>query len=277
MHLHAEGRMTERTLLLVDDEENILASLARLLRRDGYQILRAGSGKMGLEILAQNEVGVVVSDQRMPEMNGVEFLSQVKELYPDTVRIVLSGYTDLNSVTDAINKGAIYKFLTKPWDDELLRQNIAKAFQHFEMSQENERLRREIQDANEELSRLNHELERRVEEKARELMLNMSVLQVSQEVLEHLPMAVVGVDANGMIAIANLMANQLFGDGGGSLLGDAAAARIPPALLPCATGGGEQCVRKNFVLPDGRKAHHWCHVMGAHSRASGKVLVVVPE
>ncbi|MFH1495300.1 MAG: response regulator, partial [Pseudomonadota bacterium] len=103
----------ERTILLVDDEANILSALTRLLRPQGYRILRAGSGREGLELLAQNEVGVIVSDQRMPEMTGVEFLHQVRELYPDTVRIVLSGYTELNSITDAINRGAIYKFLTK--------------------------------------------------------------------------------------------------------------------------------------------------------------------
>ena len=80
------------------------------------------------ELLAKHDVQVILSDQRMPEMSGTEFLSLVKDLYPDTIRIVLSGYTDLKSVTDAINQGAIYKFLTKPWDDEQLRQNNNQAF-----------------------------------------------------------------------------------------------------------------------------------------------------
>ena len=103
-----------RTLLIVDDEENIIRSLVRLLRRDGYHILTATSGYDGLKTLEDNTVGVVISDQRMPQMTGVEFLSKVKGLYPDTIRIVLSGYTDLNSITNAINQGAIYKFFTKP-------------------------------------------------------------------------------------------------------------------------------------------------------------------
>src|SRR4030067_2689223 len=124
----------QRTLLLVDDEEDISAALACLLRPDGYTILRARSGKEGLELLAQHhEVGVIVSDQRMPEMTGVEFLSRAKKLYPKTVRMVLSGYADLNSVTDAINRGAIYKFLTKPWDNETLCANILEAFIHHEL------------------------------------------------------------------------------------------------------------------------------------------------
>ncbi len=141
----------ERTLLLVDDEEGIIASLFRLLRRDGYTILRANSGQEGLALLAQHKVGVIISDQRMPGMTGTEFLGKVKELYPDTVRIVLSGYTELNSVTDAINRGAIYKFLTKPWEDDLLRANVEEAFHRYEMKMENARLAGELREANEEL------------------------------------------------------------------------------------------------------------------------------
>ena len=125
----------ERTLLLVDDEQNILSALSRLFRRDGYQILTATSGREGLLLLAKNKVGVVLSDQRMPEMNGSEFLSRVRELYPDTIRIVLSGYTDLATVIGAVNRGAIYRFLTKPWDDDLLREHIREAFRHQNAAQ----------------------------------------------------------------------------------------------------------------------------------------------
>lgn len=137
-HTLPEG--IERVLLLVDDEESILSSLRRMLRRDGYRILTASSGASALDILAHEPVGVILSDQRMPGMTGTEFLSVVKERYPDTVRMVLSGYTELNSIADAINHGAIYKFLTKPWDDELLRGHVAEAFQRFEMKAENQRL-----------------------------------------------------------------------------------------------------------------------------------------
>ncbi|WP_313026121.1 EAL domain-containing protein [Pseudomonas lopnurensis] len=130
--------VTEQTLLLLDDEQNILKALARLLRREGYRILTATNAKDAFALLATHDVQVILSDQRMPEMNGTEFLSRVKEIYPDTVRLVLSGYTDLNSVTDAINRGAIYKFLTKPWDDDQLRQDIAQAFREQLFSQHKE-------------------------------------------------------------------------------------------------------------------------------------------
>jgi EAL domain-containing protein (putative c-di-GMP-specific phosphodiesterase class I)/CheY-like chemotaxis protein len=131
------GKEQEQTLLLLDDEENILRALARLLRRDGYKILMATRAQDAFELLAKHDVQVILSDQRMPEMSGTEFLSLVKDLYPDTIRIVLSGYTDLKSVTDAINQGAIYKFLTKPWDDEQLRQNINQAFREHHTAHKN--------------------------------------------------------------------------------------------------------------------------------------------
>ena len=132
---HAATRA--RTLLLLDDEANILTSLKRLLRREGYTILIANNSTEAFELLAAHPVGVVVSDQRMPDMTGTEFLSRVKELYPDTVRMVLSGYTDLQSVIEAINEGSIYRFLTKPWDDDQLRSTLREAFLQQEMVQEN--------------------------------------------------------------------------------------------------------------------------------------------
>lgn len=121
-------RESAQTLLLVDDEPNILSSLSRLLRREGYTILTAVSPLVAFDLLARHPVQVVISDQRMPEMSGTEFLSRVRQLYPNTVRLVLTGYTDLESVTGAINQGAIYKFLTKPWDDDQLREQIREAF-----------------------------------------------------------------------------------------------------------------------------------------------------
>ena len=126
------GSRNDKTLLLVDDEENVLNSLVRLFRRDGYRILAVSSVSEALSLLATNEIQVILSDQRMSEMSGTEFLSQVKMLYPDTVRIVLSGYADLATVTEAINRGAIYRFLTKPWNDAELREHIQQAFRTYE-------------------------------------------------------------------------------------------------------------------------------------------------
>jgi len=120
-----------QTLLLVDDDVNVLSSLHRLFRRDGYRILTAVSPAEGFELLALYPVQVIVCDQRMPILSGTEFLSKVKEMYPDTIRIILSGYTGLEAVLDSINRGAIYRFYTKPWDDTQLRDNIRLAFHHY--------------------------------------------------------------------------------------------------------------------------------------------------
>jgi len=123
----------KQTLLLLDDEPNVLSSLMRLLRRDGYQILPAHNAQEAFSLLATHEVQVVVSDQRMPEMSGTDFLSRVRKLYPGTVRIILSGYAELESVLNAINRGEIYRFYTKPWDDQALRDNIRDAFRYHEL------------------------------------------------------------------------------------------------------------------------------------------------
>jgi diguanylate cyclase (GGDEF)-like protein/PAS domain S-box-containing protein len=121
----------EHTLLIVDDEANIRQALVRTLRREGYHILLASGPVEAFKVLAEHPVGVILSDQRMPDMPGIDFLNRVKDLYPHTVRIMLSGYTDLDSVTNAINRGAIYRFLTKPWEDDLLRQHLREAFHHY--------------------------------------------------------------------------------------------------------------------------------------------------
>ena len=131
MALPAARSDEERTLLVVDNEPGVLAALTRLLRRDGYRILTASTGREALELLSENAVQVIVSDQRMPGMSGTEFLGIVRQLHPDTVRIVLSGYTDLEVVTDAVNRGAVFKFLTKPWDDAQLREQVRDAFRRY--------------------------------------------------------------------------------------------------------------------------------------------------
>lgn len=126
----AQRHAQVQTLLLVDDDPSVSAALQRMLRRDGYRVLRAGSGAEGLSMLALNDVQVVISDQRMPGMMGIEFLSRVKQIHPDTIRIMLSGYTAVDSIIEAINSGAVFRFHTKPWDEDALRTSIAEAFRY---------------------------------------------------------------------------------------------------------------------------------------------------
>jgi response regulator RpfG family c-di-GMP phosphodiesterase len=105
------------TLLLVDDEPSILSALRRLFRPCGYRILTSESGAGGLELLAKEDVDLVISDMRMPEMDGAQFLEQVRTGWPRIIRILLTGYADITSTVNAINKGEIYRYVSKPWDD----------------------------------------------------------------------------------------------------------------------------------------------------------------
>lgn len=260
----------ERTLLLVDDEDNIRRSLTRVLRCDGYNILQANGGRQGLELLeAHPAIGVILSDQRMPEMTGIEFLSHARQLRADTVRMVLSGYTDLKTVTDAINQGEIYKFLTKPWEDALLRRNINDAFEHYELRFENERLARELR-------HINEELEQRVELKTREMLINSHALTISQEVLEHLPAAVLGIDTDGLLVVANHQAGSLLTQNNGSLIGQAAKDILPKAVYEQI----EDCLQGKKPIPIdiqlgkiALRVH--CDCMGQTSLSQGVIAVMI--
>jgi EAL domain-containing protein (putative c-di-GMP-specific phosphodiesterase class I)/CheY-like chemotaxis protein len=127
----AEAEGSKGTLLIVDDEPSNLIALNVLFRHEGYRVLTASNGREGLDLLALNTVQVIISDQRMPGMSGAEFLDVVKDLYPDTIRIILSACTDLEEVTDSVNRGAVFKFLSKPWDSTQLRDNIRDAFRRY--------------------------------------------------------------------------------------------------------------------------------------------------
>lgn len=133
------------TVLVVDDEPNVLSALKRVFRRESWQVLTALNVNDAMELLASREVGVVISDQRMPGVSGTEFLHRVKAMYPDTIRILLTGYADFRTVIEAVNQGDLYKVLSKPVDDELLRENVREAFRRYEIFAENRRLMRRLE------------------------------------------------------------------------------------------------------------------------------------
>jgi response regulator RpfG family c-di-GMP phosphodiesterase len=259
-----------RTLLIVDDEPNIVASLKRLLRLDRYNILMAGNGQEGLDVLAQHDVDVILSDQRMPGMTGVEFLRKAKESRPDVIRIVLSGFTELQSVTDAINEGAIYKFLTKPWDDEQLRAQISEAFHHKELADENLRLHREVQTANAQLAIANKKLEELLAEKRRQLERERASLDIVREALWHVPLPVIGLDDDDTVVFANTAALQLFSERG-AVLGSHAADVIPD-VLDAARIARDKGGRMLDI--DGQSFHVSASTMG-HGSLSRGVLITL--
>ncbi|MFS2007598.1 EAL domain-containing protein [Duganella sp. CT11-25] len=260
-----------RRLLLVDDEPNIVAALKRLLRGDNYQIYTAGDGPQGLEVLAQHPVDVIVSDQRMPGMLGADFLRKARQLAPDTIRIMLSGYTELQSVTDAVNEGAIYKFLTKPWDDDQLRGHIAEAFRVKEIADDNERLHLEVRSANQELAAANRRMEQLLQEKQRQISRDEISLNVARELLQQLPLAVIGMDDAGMIAFINGAAEGLFRHGGG-LLGHEAGV-VLPELFPADDAGAASPSRHTASI-GGQRYEVLMYPMGERSASRGSLITL---
>lgn len=173
------------SLLLVDDEPNILSSLRRVLRSGSYQIHTAGSGEQGLEILSSERIDLVISDMRMPGMDGAQFLEQVAKRWPDTVRLLLTGYADLESTISAINKGSIYKYFSKPWEDNDLKLSVQHALEHKRLEQERDRLLALTQRQNEELKELNAGLENKVRERTSALRDAMEQLDIAHKALKN--------------------------------------------------------------------------------------------
>lgn len=218
------------TVLCVDDEKNILNALRRLLRQERFRLVTAGSGAEALEVLERTEAHLVVSDQRMPEMSGVEFLSRVKERHPDVIRIILSGYTDVHAITEAVNKGHIYKFLLKPWNDDTLKLEVRQALQQYDLVADNRRLHERVVQQNDQLRRVNETLERMVSERTHELELKNQALELSHAILEDVPFPVLGISADGMVAFVNHRVQRLEDRGLPVHVGDNVLELLPPEM-----------------------------------------------
>ena len=261
-------RSRQRTLLLVDDEENIVAALRRLLRAEGWLVLSATSAEQALELLARYDVDVILSDQRMPGMTGVELLRRARQLYPETIRLVLSGYTELQSITDAINEGAIYKFLAKPWDDEQLRAHLREAFGLKEMADQNRRLDQEVQAANRELAELNRRLQTLLDAQREQNEREVGSREAAQELLDAVPVPVFGIDDEGLLVFANAPAQALFGLDG-NLLGGPAAEQLPQTLRRALDG------EPLMLKVAGRR--WWTMSRPLNGNARGRLLVLMPQ
>jgi len=167
------------TLLLVDDEAAILRALNRLLRQDRYRILTAESGPQALDLLRDTEpaVSLIISDQRMPGMSGADFLERSMDICPEAIRFLLTGYSDMQSVVEAVNKGRVHNYLNKPWDNAQIIQLIREALDQVELRRENRRLSQLTQRQNQELAELNRCLEDKVAERTWALKYQNKVLE----------------------------------------------------------------------------------------------------
>ena len=160
--------MSQYTVVMVDDEQNILQALKRCFRREQYTVVCAGSGTEGLKLVAATaNIAVIISDQRMPEMNGSEFLTRSRELAPDAVRMLLTGYSDMETTVAAMNEGGATHYIGKPWEDSALLQTVRDGVRHYHLMMENRRHQEVINQKNTELQELlsrlaqqNSELER---------------------------------------------------------------------------------------------------------------------
>lgn len=195
------------TVLCVDDEANILASLRRLLRRSGYKIITAESGAAALVILGQEKIDLVISDMRMPEMSGAEFLAIVLSYWPDIPRILLTGYADIHSTIDAINKAKIHRYISKPWDDAELLSLIEEALAVKRLERDKAQLNVLINQKNQQLQELNQSLEAQVKERTQELEAAIHELRALHDKLKKGFITSVRVFAN----LIEMRANNLSG------------------------------------------------------------------
>ena len=153
--------MKRHRLLIIDDEKEILRSLTLTFIQD-YEVFTTSSGTEALEIIAREDISLILADQRMPEMTGVELLAKVYETQPNIIRIILTGYTDTAAIIEAINQGHIYQYVTKPWDRQALRIIVKRALDSYEIILENQRLFQELQSANLRLKNENVFLKREI-------------------------------------------------------------------------------------------------------------------
>jgi len=159
----------EHTVLFVDDEVNILKAIQRLLRHEPMNVLTASRPQEALDLLDRSEAQVVVSDQRMPEMSGVDLLSNIRDRHSDMVRMMLTGYTEMNIAVEAINRGEIYRLITKPWNDDELKATLRQAFDHYDLKGEIKRLNHVTREQNFKLQDMNKNLEAKVRDRTRQL------------------------------------------------------------------------------------------------------------
>ncbi len=171
-------------ILCVDDEINVLRSLKRVFRAEKYTIHLAGSGAEGLELLRQHPIDLVISDMRMPQMDGAEFLSRVAENWPEVIRVLLTGYADIDSTIEAVNKGRIYSYCSKPWDDEQLKSVVKKGIEEKRLREERIKLFEIIEKQNQELKDLNNHLEDKVQIRTEQLRQSHKKLESAHSALQ---------------------------------------------------------------------------------------------
>lgn len=259
-------------ILFVDDERNVLRSLERLFLEKDYEIFTAATGQEGLEIIEQSgPFQLIVSDYRMPEMNGVVFLSEVFRRWPETERIILSGYADSAAIVAAINEGRIYKFIAKPWNDDGVLQTIREVLERYELRASNRGLLKELSSTNKELKAINDNLNKIVDERFKVAISQSHALQSFQAVLDALPIGFIGADHYGMIVQWNQMGTELLGVMPEDLIGCDLATALPKEIVQHVVSLEENSCRDGHIqLPGGL-----CHVHLTRLTNNGQEAIVI--
>jgi two-component system, NtrC family, sensor kinase len=257
----------EIKILCVDDEPNVLNSLRRLFLDEDYTVITAASAQEGLGILRNEHIQIVISDYRMPNMNGVEFLKEVCTHWPDTVRIVLSGYADTASIVSAINEGQVYKFIPKPWNDDDLKVTVANAIERYHLFKVNAELTSQ-------LVRVNEELKGLLADNATLLELKSRMLEASQTILFSLPVAVLGISENIIVQCNNAWATET-GDRWGSL-GKSVENALSPEVMEFVEAVKAQGKTKKRITMNGIEGCLFgSSVRGEDNKERGIILVFV--
>lgn len=229
-------------ILCVDDEPSILRALRRIFMDEPWDLHFATGGEEGLAVVAEQPLDLILSDFRMPGMDGVAFLKKAKEQRPDCMRLVLSGYADINLIVSALNEGEIYRFIPKPWNDDELLDNVRKALEYHRLGRENLVL-------DEQLRTLNADLEEKVEERTRQLVEKNRSLGFARVILDVLPMPVLGVNASGRTVFANAKARELLEPFHGPLLGGPAPSLFEPELSGAISRASASGDKARNVMP----------------------------
>jgi two-component system, NtrC family, sensor kinase len=218
-------------ILCVDDEENLLKAIQRLFLDHDYEILTATSGNEGLEILRKvSPVQIVISDFRMPGKNGVEFLSEVRKNWPDTIRMIISGYADTVATVSAINEGEIYKFIPKPWDNEELKKTIANSIERYYLQKQNTKVDPAKKNEESSFYRSRNNIGENL--KGRNVVSGHpdSKTLFLQNMFEDLPIAALGIDSDGKIIQCNRKGADLLERNGNKILGTNRRQSLPKEI-----------------------------------------------
>ncbi len=197
--------MGDYTILLVDDEVSVLNAIYRVFRKDKYHILKCDNPGDALKLLQEHNVHLIISDYRMPDMDGVTFLHEAMSLRPDAIRMILSGYADCSTIISAINDGGIYKFLTKPWEDDILKSEVRYALERYELQSDNKKLLDDVRRQNDELKNANMQLTEKIEEIQEYIIRTVEMLSyVSREKYSCVP-----TNVDDLYAISHIIGQKL--------------------------------------------------------------------